>query len=486
VLHLRLQEHARVYKTLLEDFMIPDIARNWSVLLLGRDMDYAFIYINQVAPELITEKRVVTIPLSRTAAKSMTNSSLARLLLATAPRLQMTGSAGLKIYDVGFHGQIPAAISVALSTASWFAGQSVRARLLNGCRCHKPNSEGCFGRPIMFADGQGKYRVSREFGVSIERLPHRTGVVERVIETPNGFTYEYAEHTKEERALAMSLEHEVKHHVLKGIRRLSNKQNMFSRIAKLSAETLTLAWPSWRRALRTKLQPLYDFGQESLSRTDITRIVYPLCGTDIVTPLLCCPNVEQVTLVDYVPAHIKKDSQLLSAAARYLARSISLSHKQRDVRNVEARYARRPRRLAPFHLSELHGLALAASGPLMSGSGLLAPLECTVIERCPNSPEMSPRLGWILDFDDGRRIAVEYTACVPSGNGTGIKEIVQDVAERENTAVLLMDLDGTFARGKPRLWSAFTAMPHLVIRGETANRILRVDGSWRLKAEYRH
>ena len=38
----RYRQHAAVYRTLAEDCVTEDVRQGWIVLLLGRDMDYAF------------------------------------------------------------------------------------------------------------------------------------------------------------------------------------------------------------------------------------------------------------------------------------------------------------------------------------------------------------------------------------------------------------------------------------------------------------
>lgn len=199
----RIREHVKIYRMLTRQIVLKDLKRNWLVLMLGRDMDYAFEFFKTLCPYAVTSGQVALLPLSRRAIEASSPQVVLQLILDRLPALRVQGVVGVKIYDIGFHGHIPRFIRNAL--ASTLPGKQVRAQLLNACRCNKSALGSCFGRQCVFRDARGKFRVDRTLGLSIERCPHTQGTLERVTVEAGQFVFEHSAVTKRERERANTL-----------------------------------------------------------------------------------------------------------------------------------------------------------------------------------------------------------------------------------------------------------------------------------------
>src|SRR6202008_2862469 len=104
----RYREHAKVYRGLACDYVLEDVRRGWQVLFLGPDMDYAYLFLATMFPALVSQRKVASLPLSRASLRDLKDEDLVSVLCDILPDLRSAESLGLRIYDVGFHGRVPA------------------------------------------------------------------------------------------------------------------------------------------------------------------------------------------------------------------------------------------------------------------------------------------------------------------------------------------------------------------------------------------
>jgi hypothetical protein len=199
----RLREHVKLYRLFTKQVVLKDLRQNWLVLMLGRDMDYAYEFFKTLHPAAVESGKVALLPLSRLAIKTSASQAISHLILDRLPGLRAPSVKGLKIYDTGFHGHVPRFIIDAFLPK--LPGKEIRAHLFNACRCDKSASGSCAGTQLAFLDQRGRFRVDRTLGLSIERLPHTTGVLRRVTMEDGRFVFEHAAVSDQERQKATAL-----------------------------------------------------------------------------------------------------------------------------------------------------------------------------------------------------------------------------------------------------------------------------------------
>jgi hypothetical protein len=199
----RIREHVKLYRLFTTQIVLEDLRRNWSVLMLGRDMDYAFEFLKTLHPETVESGKVALLPLSRLSIKTSTPQVIAKLILDSLPGLRTRSANGLKIYDTGFHGHVPQFIKNSLNPH--LSGKEIRAHFFNACGCDKSALGCCTGSQLVFRDARGRFSVDRTLGLSIERCPHTTGTLRRVIVDAGRFVFEHAAVSDKERERAESL-----------------------------------------------------------------------------------------------------------------------------------------------------------------------------------------------------------------------------------------------------------------------------------------
>jgi len=409
LLEARYAEHARVYRAMVDKHIAADVRRGWRVLLLGRDMDYVFQAVCHSVPRSVDRARVVSLPLSRVAVKTLDKSLLARVVEKEFPAAGRRPSRGLRIYDVGYHGTVPAAIKSALGRQGPWKPRRVEARLLNVCGC-KRFLGGCLGEVVTFGDWQGKYTLSREFGISIERCPHGKGHLETVMQKGRGFIFMHSPHSPIEASKAGALGRKMTH-VLRSREawRGGESPGFLGHIAKQALARILPGNQDYVSRIRRNSQGWYDAGQNAPLRS-IQTVVYPFCGIDLFTPLLCFPKVRHLILIDSFQANISNiaGQEVAESAIRYLAELTSRftgSPSQLRQSTLEAREHYKHTG-ALFH--RLHALALLSMPIFMSIASLLPVVAMNNRRRPRHRKNCS--LCWWLKFEARRPVFVEYYA----------------------------------------------------------------------------
>lgn len=433
----RYRQQAIVYRTLAEDYIVKDVLAGWDVLLLGRDMDYAFDFIRYLHPGLVEQRKVALLPLSRIALLHIEDACLLELLCEALPGLQASTSLGLVIYDVGFHGRIPARISQAMKRHAWTLSKRVESRLLNCCSCPKGENANCMGELIRFVDWRGDFSMSRDFGISIERCPHRSGPLQEVAKGSERFDFRFSRHKTSEKRRAVQLEEFIKHEALEETGRLRNRPDPVKSVAHQALQHFARTAPQKLSLLRRNASALY--GLSNLPQTEAVRVaVYPFSGTDLLTPFLCFPNLTRLILIDEIPAGPEFGESPTRATALYLADLIAA---------FQANFIQSPgelnriRKSWSFHLAsidESHALALVSTLSLMSLARLLPEVECRVGRL---NPEMSSPAGlsWVVGFSNGRCCSVEY---VTGSAGVWGQELCEQLRQCLNGSPFALILKG--------------------------------------------
>lgn len=403
LLQARYSEHAKVYQR-LKDYIVADVKHGWRVLLLGRDMDYVFDAIRCSFPNLVATAKVVSLPLSRAAISGMNEDLLLRLMLNVL-RLRRAGDRGLLIYDVGYHGTVPSFIKRALKRRSSPKIKRVEVRLLNVCDC-SPTPQDCPRKAITFADWQGDYTLSREFGISIERCPHTKGRLESVLKKSRGFSFRYARHSSAETRAARALQKRMV-----GISRSRGARNengpaLLRRVAKDALSQIVKDNPSFLRQIRQTWQGFYDCGQKDYARS-IRTVVYPFCGLDLLTPLLCFPALARLVLIDRMPVRMSPTRLRVDAASAVSYLAHAASHLNGDPAFTrQGVFCAGPHFNHSLHRS--HALALLCA-PLLWSLASVLPLV-TVKRIPPRRQRRQASLAWLLQMESRRPIRLEYHA----------------------------------------------------------------------------
>jgi hypothetical protein len=404
LLAARYTEHARVYHA-LRDYIVRDVKRGWQVLLLGRDMDYMFQTIRSSDPKLVHGTKVVSIPLSRPAIREMPPELLIRLLNKTLSLSRGSGRR-LMIYDVGYHGTIPAFIKFALKQSRRSRIRKVEVRLLNVCDCKVPESERP-GKAVSFSDSEGRYLVSREFGISIERCPHTTGCLERILQIGRRFRFQFVAHDDTERQEAQAL---MKRMRLKkpSIRAHPNRLNFpLRRLAGRALDRIRVDNPRYESRVRNQYQRFYDVGRSALMR-QIETAVYPACGFDLLTPLLCFPKLQRLIMVDSFPVGVYRREcrpDVAALAETYLTQVASDFCRDSNQSPQTIPVAKQNTSMTRAILPEVHSVAMLSTPVLLSMASLLPRVEINLIRTRSLNRRFS--LFWRISLDS-RRIAIEY------------------------------------------------------------------------------
>jgi hypothetical protein len=402
LLAARYTEHARVYHA-LRDYIARDVKRGWQVLLLGRDMDYMFQTIRASDPKLVRGTKVVSVPLSRPALREMPPELLVRFLNKT---LKLSSGSGrrLMIYDVGYHGTIPAFIKCALKQSRRSRIRKVEVRLLNVCGCKVPESERP-GKAVTFSDSEGRYLVSREFGISIERCPHTTGCLEKILQTGRRFQFQFVAHDDAEQQEALALMKRIR---LKkpSIRAHPKRLNFpLRRLARRALDRIRVDNPRYDSSVRHQYQRFYDLGRSPQMR-QIETAVYPWSGFDLLTPLLCFPKLRRLIMVDRFPVGVYRREcrpDVAAAAETYLTQVAGDFCRDQSPQSIpEAKHETSVTRAI---LPEVHSLAMLSSPVLLSMASLLPRVEINLIRTRSLKRRLS--LLWRISLDS-RKIAVEY------------------------------------------------------------------------------
>lgn len=402
----RYRQQAMVYRTLAEDYIVNDVRAGWDVLFLGRDMDYAFDFIRYLHPGLVEQRKVALLPLSRIALLHIEDTCLLELLCESLPGLQTSTSVGLLIYDVGYHGRIPARISQAMKRHAWTLTKRVESRLLNCCSCPAGRHANCMGEPVRFVDWRGDFSMSRNFGISIERCPHRTGPLQEVAKASERFDFRFSPQKASESRRAVQLEELIKREALEETRRLRNRPDPVKSVAHRALQHLARTAPQKLRLLRRDASVLY--GLSNLRQCEaVSVVVYPLSGMDLLTPFLCFPNLTRLILIDEIPASPEFGESATSATALYLADLIAAIQANLIQSPAELSKVRKNWSSHLASIDESHALALVSTLTLMSLARLLPEAESRVGRL---NPEMSSpaSLSWAVGFSNGRCCSVEY------------------------------------------------------------------------------
>jgi hypothetical protein len=418
LLAARYTEHARVYHA-LRDYIARDVKRGWQVLLLGRDMDYMFQTIRSSDPKLVRGTKVVSIPLSRPAIRELPPELLVRLLNKT---LKLSSSSGrrLMIYDVGYHGTIPAFIKFALKQSRRSRIRKVEVRLLNVCGCKVPESERP-GKAVTFSDSEGRYLISREFGISIERCPHTTGCLEKILQTGQRLRFQFVAHDEAEQQEAQAL---MKRMRLKkpSIRALPKRLNFpLRRLARRALDRIRADNPRYDSRVRNQYQRFYDIGRSPQMR-QIETAVYPWCGFDLLTPLLCFPKLQRLVMVDKFPVGVYRREcrpDVAAVAETYLTQVASDFRRDANQSPQSIPVAEQNISMTRAILPEVHSLAMLSTPVLLSMASLLPRVEISLIRTRSLKRRFS--LFWRVALDS-RKIAIEYHCDeTPSAGGRRAK-----------------------------------------------------------------
>ena len=135
---------------------------------------------------------------------------------------------------------------------------------------------------------------------------------------------------------------------------------------------------------------------------EIRLVVFPFCGFDLLTPLVCFPNVERVILVDTMPTkldweHRNFEVLRLTSPNPLRCRCAGAVHGAQSLERLSKVWSRR------FEsMEEAHGHALISTASLLSLARLLPATEKRLgdvqVEGSPNGPQ----LAWWMDLNDGR------------------------------------------------------------------------------------
>ena len=403
----RYREHARVYRALASDHVARDVHEGWAVLFLGRDMEYAHQFVSHLYPEFVAAGKVALLPLSRAALEHIRDEDLVHTLYDYLPDLKSAQNRGVRIYDVGYHGRIPSHIARAMRQLAWTFNKSVEAALLTCCSCVGKPNETCMGVPLRFCSRHGPFAVSRNFGISIERCPHRTGTVEQIIRSSKGLIFRFAQQAAAHRERAIALESFMKREALELRDQLPEHPHPVGQVAYEAFQYLLNQVPHELRHLRRIASALFQLSRLKPSQ-EIRLVVFPFCGFDLLTPLVCFPNVERVILVDTMPTKLDWEHCNFEDTSSYVAELAALPgagavHGAQSLERLSKVWSRR------FEsMEEAHGHALISTASLLSLARLLPATEKRLgdvqVEGSPNGPQ----LAWWMDLNDGRRIRFEY------------------------------------------------------------------------------
>jgi hypothetical protein len=463
----RYRQQATVYRTLVEDYVAADVREGWDVLFLGRDMDYAFDFIRYLYPGFVEQGKVALLPLSRSALLQTDDECLLSLLCRSLPGLRSNTSVGLRIYDVGFHGRIPARISQVMRRHAWTLTKRVEARLLNRCSCPTDQTIDCTGELIRFVDWRGEFSMPRDFGISIERCPHRTGSLQQIARNSEGFEFRFSPQHSSEKRRAVQLEELIKCEALEGSNRLRNHPDIVKSVAYQAYQHLVRTAPQNLRLVRRNASLLY--GLSNWPQNEAVRVVvYPFCGTDVLTPFLCFPNLTRLFLIDQIPASPDFCELDTMATALYLADLVASFQENFIQPPFELNTIRKNWSIHLPSIDESHALALVSTLVLMSLARLMPESEWRVGQVKSGTSSQS-RFSWTVEFSDGHCSSVEYVTHRVGVQDEKVCERLQEYLQASPSALILKG-GAEFLRGRalPTLetWSRNASL--LLLDHETA------------------
>jgi hypothetical protein len=432
----RHREQARVYRTIADDLVGEDVRQGWDVLFLGRDMDYAFQFVRHLYPGLVRQRRVALLPLSRTAIQRVDDEVLVRLLRRTFPGLQSGARRGIRLYDVGFHGRIPSHIARTLERFGWTLTKRVEARLLNACSCATRPNGACAGEPIRFTDWRGSFTVSRSFGIAIERSPHRTGPLETIARRGDDAVFRFGAHGTREAKLAADLETFMAREALEGRARLPNQPDEVRFVGYHAWRLLEQRAPRDVRLLRRHALSLRSLSACPQSEA-VAVVAYPFCGTDLLTPFVCFPNLSHLLLIDQIPASPDSAEVDPRGTAMYLAELMTLFGPDFV---QPTRHLSRVRRSWATHvpsIDESHARALVSARILLSLARLLPEGHCVTDRPRSKRPSDAPAgLSWAVRVED-RTIRVDYFTCKIGADDGEVRDHVRRALDAGRSALIL-------------------------------------------------
>ncbi len=432
----RYRQHAAVYRTLAEDCVTEDVRQGWIVLLLGRDMDYAFGIIRHLYPELVRQRKIALLPLSRVALGSADDQCLLDLLHQSLPDLRSSENVGIRIYDVGFHGRIPARIAQVMRRSSGTLNKKVEARLFNRCSCSNQKPTGCTGELIRFVDWRGDFAVSRSFGISIERCPHRTGPAEKIVRAPECFEFQFSAQSPSESRRAQRLEKLMEAGLLKGKERIRNRPDPLRLVAHQAMKALRRKAPRKLGLFQRNALALAHVSRSPLSK-EVKLVTYPFCGTDLLTPHVCF-HLERLILIDRIPASAQWDECDPVATAGYLADLMALFRNDFIQASEGLLRVRKSWTERLTNIDESHTLALVSICAFLSMLRLLPAADC-YFERVasePSSPHLSP-VAWTVNLEQGHSVTIEYHTCTIGLGDKDLHAYVKQASEQSFSALIL-------------------------------------------------
>jgi hypothetical protein len=435
----RYREHAKIYRTLAQDYIEDDVWRGWSVLLLGRDMDYAYQVFADMYPQRVAARKVAILPLSRASMQRILDEDLVRIVCDYLPDLDGPSNRGLRIYDVGFHGQVPSHIAGAMGRFAWTFAKAVEVALLNACSCPGKPTTKCVGEALRFNSRQGPFTISRNFGISIERCPHRTGPLEQVTRQATGAVFQFSRQVALETARALELRSFMNAQALHVRDRLPRELDPVSRVVHQAFHTLQSTASQVMRQLRRTAEKLFLLSQ--LPETNKVRLaVFPFFGADLLTPLVCFSRLDRIILLDCFQASLDWHDCDFATDSTYLAQlTIALGT---DFAHPAARLAR-IRDVwyqRPASMEEAHGRALVSVPSLLSLARLLPGVERQAGGIKVRDASGGSKLSWSMAFEDGRNVDFEYLRCTGDLGNPALRATVRRELQSAQSALILRGL----------------------------------------------
>ncbi len=287
---LRLVEHVEVYRALALGDVQADLESGKAVLMLGRDMDYAYEVVRALLPGPVRDKRVALLPLSRAAAVNSTPESVLHWILDHLPCLT-SDAVELVVYDVGFHGNIISRLAQIFASSPHLAHVKVSGKLLAA----HADAEANHCSAVRFETAVGLRTVSREMTLSIERLPHAEGTVRMCRRVENGIVLERDTHSDEERQESQILKAEVNAMLAKP-RRMRNGICPVLSLSHRASKVAVSILPGLSDILLKTVRPL-NLLRNSPWAQRVTTVFHAFGGIDLITPLCVFPNLQRLVVI---------------------------------------------------------------------------------------------------------------------------------------------------------------------------------------------
>ena len=283
---------------------------------------------------------------------------------------------------------------------------------------------------------RGDFAVSRSFGISIERCPHRTGPAEKIVRAPNASNSVLR--TKPQRKPASTTSRKINGG------RASQKEKSASAIGPIPSGLSLTAMKALRRKAPRKLGlfqrnalALAHVSRSPLSK-EVKLVTYPFCGTDLLTPLVCFPNLERLILIDRIPASAQWDECDPVATAGYLADLMALFRNDFIQASEGLLRVRKSWTERLTNIDESHTLALVSICAFLSMLRLLPAADC-YFERVasePSSPHLSP-VAWTVNLEQGHSVTIEYHTCTIGLGDKDLHAYVKQASEQSFSALIL-------------------------------------------------